>query len=331
MHFSKLANLNRVMKTFRRLRLKAIFMFFLLGTLLPPAGPALADPRPLAFGTLPVLQALPIFVAQEMGLFKAEGLEVELAPFRTAMEKDMALSVGQLDGYFGDLFTPIIARAGGVDLRIVAQNFVTTPDQRMFAILAGPDTDLKVAVQLADQPVAVSTSTIIEYVTVTLLVEAGVPPHQIKFIEAKNIPLRFQMLMSGQVKAATLPEPLVTLAESQGAKVLADDSQSGLTSTVLVFSVATIKNRAQDIEKFLTGIKNANDVINSGSPQVREIMIRNCQVPKPLQDTYPIPKFPELVVPEQERIEAAVNFLEERGALKQRPEYSELVNDEFVK
>ena len=36
-------------------------------------------------------------------------------------------------------------------------------------------------------------------------------------MEIKKIPIRLQMLLSGQVTAALLPEPLLTLAETHGA------------------------------------------------------------------------------------------------------------------
>ena len=51
------------------------------------------------------------------------------------------------------------------------------------------------------------------------------------------MPVRFELLMNGQLEAAALPEPLLTLAESQGAKILRDDTTGeNLSQTVLVFS-----------------------------------------------------------------------------------------------
>ena len=201
-----------------------------------------AEP-PLLFGTLPVIQALPIFVAQQEGYFESAGVRVEVVPFKAALEKDVALTAGRIDGYFGDLFTPIVLKANGVDIRIVARNFLTGGGNRMFAILAGPREELTGAGDLAGIPVAVSSNTIIDYVTRFLLRDAGVPEDKIQVMETKNIPIRYQMLVSGQVKAATLPEPLVTLAETQGCRVLADDSRSQLSSTVLVFSNRSIQKR----------------------------------------------------------------------------------------
>ena len=47
-----------------------------------------------------------MFTAAEKGFFEKEGLEVELILFNSAMEKDVALTAGRIEGYFGDLITP---------------------------------------------------------------------------------------------------------------------------------------------------------------------------------------------------------------------------------
>lgn len=287
--------------------------------------------QPLSFGMLPVVQALPIFVADELGLFKAEGLDVRLVPFRTALDKDVAITTGQIMGYFGDLFTPTVLKANGVDVRIVARNFATGQDQRMFAVLAGPKSGLTALNQLAGVPVAVSSNSIIDYVTVTLLKDAGLSEDQISLMETKNIPLRLQMLMTGQVQAATLPEPLVTLAETQGCKVLADDGASGLSSTVLIFSAKAIAERGDDIRKFFAAVDKAVEVVNTNPERVRPIMNRFCNVPPPLQGTYKIPSFPRLTIPDAVRVEAAVSWLAGRGILKSVPTYADLVDERFFR
>ena len=310
----------------------AILLTFILLTGAVPGGRAQADPgEPLSFGVLPVIQALPVFAAQELGLFKAEGLEVELVPFRTALDKDVAMTTRRINGYFGDLFTPIVLRAGGVDLRIVAVNFATGPDRRMFALLAGPKSGLTRVSDLAGVPVAVSTNTIIEYVTAEILERGGVPKDRIEFLETKSIPIRFQALMQGQAPAATLPEPLVTLAEKKGCVVLGDDKALPLSGTVLVFSASTIKNRPEDIRKFLAAIDQAVPLINSGLENIRTIMNQNCHLPEPLKKAYPIPKFPKLKVPAQGHVGTAVTWLNSRGVLKTTPRFNDLVDGGFIK
>ena len=100
-------------------------------------------PPSIPFGTIPVLQSLPLFVASEKGFFKEQGLTVEIVLFNSAMEKDIALTSGRIAGYFGDLMTPMVLQANNAGIKITATNFNTTNEQRMFAILAAPQSTTK--------------------------------------------------------------------------------------------------------------------------------------------------------------------------------------------
>ena len=248
-----------------------------------------------------MVQALPLFVAQEKGLFEEAGVKVDLVPFRTAMEKDVAMNAGQLDGYFGDLFTPVVLASSGVKLKIVARNFVTGEGQRMFGVIAGPKSDFKTVTDLADVPVAVSRNSIIEYATVTLLTQGGLQPDKVRLMEIKAIPIRFQMLMAGQVKAATLPEPLVTLVESKGGKVLADDGGSAMSSTVLIFTDSFLSSHGDQAAAFLKAVSKAVGLINQGGDDIQAIMNRAGNVPSLCRESMPCPASPNCLHPAKKK------------------------------
>ncbi|PKN75309.1 MAG: hypothetical protein CVU52_06145, partial [Deltaproteobacteria bacterium HGW-Deltaproteobacteria-10] len=190
-----------------------------------------AIPVVMKFGTIPVLQSLPLFVAAEKGFFKEQGLQVEIILFNSAMEKDVALSSGQIAGYFGDIMTPLVLQANGIGVKIVAANFNTSSEQRMFAILSSPHSKNKNLEEVARQGIATSSNAIPEYLIIRLLQSQNINKNNITLIDVKNIPIRLQMLLSNQVSAALLPEPLATLAEKKGAKALIDDRAKGLSTT----------------------------------------------------------------------------------------------------
>ncbi len=121
----------------------SVILMLLCACIIPVSGHSLdktvqkpIPPPPIRFGTIPVLQSLPLFVASEKGFFKEQGLIVDIVLFNSAMEKDIALSAGQIVGYFGDMLTPMVLQANGTNVRMVATNFNTTNEQRMFAVLA---------------------------------------------------------------------------------------------------------------------------------------------------------------------------------------------------
>ncbi len=287
-------------------------------------------PIKVRFGSLPVLQALPIYVAQDKGLFAKAGVDVNVIPFNTAAEKDIALSTGSIDGYFGDLVTPIVLTGNGRDVSIVATNYDTSHDRRMFAILGKPGGRYKSLPELASVPIAISSNTVIDYVTETLLKSKGVPKDKYLTVETKNIGLRMQMLLSGQVEAATLPEPLVTAAIAKGAVLLADDSGLAASQTILAFLGPFLKDHDSSAKAFLKALDEAGALIKSDPDSVRSVMVEHVRLPDPLKATYPVPRFPKLHAPDKDAVNSIAEWLKNRGVIKSAPTYEQVVNAGFL-
>lgn len=289
-----------------------------------------SEPAVIRFGALPVLQALPLYVASSKSLFNKEGLNVDIVSFSNAAEKEIAFSTKNIDGYFGDLVTPVVLRANGRDIVMVAANYDTRHDRRMFAVLSKPGANYKSVGDLVDIPVAVSSNSIIDYVTELLLTSAGVPRKSVASLECKNISLRMQMLISGQVEAATLPEPLVTAAQTLGATVLADDSGLAASQTVLAFSGSFVRTRSSEVKAFLRAVSAANELINVNPDAVRAILVESVRLPQFLENTYPVPRFSSLQVPDREAVTSIVQWLRKRGVIGHDLSYGQVVDIGFL-
>ncbi|MBI4765616.1 MAG: ABC transporter substrate-binding protein [Deltaproteobacteria bacterium] len=313
--------------------LKPPILILLLAIFLTPVGifASISEKPPsIPFGTIPVLQALPLFVASEKGFFKEQGLNVEIVLFNSAMEKDIALTSGRIAGYFGDLMTPMVLQANNTGIRITATNFNTTREQRMFAVLAAPQSTNKGLEEMAKAGIATSTNTISEYLITRLLQQGKISKDKINFIDVKNIPIRLQMLLSNQVPAALLPEPLASLAETKGAKSLLDDKGRGLSATVLAFSEKFLKSHPQAVKSFQTAVDKASDYINKNPQEVRAIMNRECKIPEPFRDVFPIPKFPRLAAPSQKQVADVYNWLQEKKIITKNLTYKDMVADGYL-
>jgi len=292
---------------------------------------ALSQDRPfIRFGVLPALQALPLFVADSKGLFLKSGLHVDLILFNTAAEKDIALASGSLEGCFADMVTPLVLKGNGRDIIIAAKNYDTRFDRRMFAILAGPSSKLLSLKDLNGKSVAISSNSVVDLVSEELQTQAGIPKDKINSIESKNIGLRFQALLNGQLDAAVLPEPLVTVALSKGARLLADDSGLGQSQTVLVFSREFVNKHPVSARSFLKVIQEANDLINTNPDSVRDIMVDKVRLPKSLKMQYPVPKFPRLAGPDRDILENIVIWLKQRGVVRKDIEYEQVVSSGLI-
>jgi NitT/TauT family transport system substrate-binding protein len=312
---------------------KPIIAAALLCTLLTSiCGYASSSEKPLSiqFGTIPVLQSLPLFVAAEKGFFREQGLSVDIVLFNSAMEKDIALSSGRIAGYFGDLMTPMVLQANHTGVRITATNFNTTREQRMFAVLTSPRSTNIGLEEIAKAGIATSTNTISEYLITRFLQQHKISKDKINFIDVKNIPIRLQMLLSSQVPAALLPEPLASLAESKGARPLLDDKGRGLSATVLAFSEKFLRSNPQAVKAFQTAVDEASDYINRYPQKVRTIMNRECKIPEPFKDAFPIPKFPKLTAPSLKQVMDVYDWLHEKKIITRSMTYKEMVADGYL-
>jgi len=81
------------------------------------------------------------------------------------------------------------------------------------------DSAFNAPITLADQPVGVQFHQGSHYATLSML-EGFLPRDQINVVHAGTVEERYESLMNGEVEAATLMEPWVTLAETQGYKLL---------------------------------------------------------------------------------------------------------------
>lgn len=270
-------------------------------------GMALGGDATLKIGILPVLDTLPLQVAAQDGLFEEQGLDVELVPFASALERDTAMYGGQLHGYFGDIIATLSLIQNKVPMRVVTVSYWTEPSQRMFALVGKPGLEQ----DKTGLEVGISKSTIIEYLLDSFRPLPAVQGLELEPLEIKKIPVRLQMLLSGQLDAALLPEPLVTLAEAKGAKVLVADDQVSMPLTVVCLHQDVLGSSKAFMAAYAEAVKR----INADPEKYRQLMADTCRIPKPLVGSFPVYAYPEPALPGAEHLGAVQDWMLERGML----------------
>ena len=282
---------------------------------------AMAGAETLRMGILPVLDTLPLHVAVQEGLFAEQGLEVELVPFSSALERDTAMQSGQLDGYFGDMLNTMLLIQGGVPMRMVTVSYATAPGQRMFALLLAPGVSFEDAEDALE--VGISKASIIEYLLQRMQAETETETEigSIEAVEVKQIPIRLQMLLAGQLDGALLPEPLASLAQSKGATVVASDEALGMPLTVLCLHEDALASFAA----FNAAYGEAVRRINANPEDYRALMTENCRIPEDLAESFPVYAFPESALPDSGDVEDVQQWMLDNGLLQEPLAYDDLV------
>ncbi len=208
-----------------RLRIFVAILAFLLAACSTATPTLLAETVTLKIAVLPVMDTLPIYVAQEEGLFEAQGVQVKFIPVFSAPERDQVITAGQADGMINESLSAMLYNQNDVQVQIVRIARAATPTAPVFHILASGQSGITTEEGLKGVEIGISQGTVIEYLTKRLLQAEGFAPDEIKTIAVPKVPDRMALLNDGELQAAMLPDPFTFVAIQQGAVNVLDDSK----------------------------------------------------------------------------------------------------------
>jgi len=290
-----------------------------------------AEPQTLRIAVLPVLDALPLYVAEEQGYFADQNLVVELVPVNSGPERDQLMQAGEVDGMINEIVSVLFYNQIDTEVVIVRFARTATADSPVFSILASADSGITSVEDLAGVEIGVSEATVIEYMTDRVLENAGLAPEDIVKIAVPRIPDRLALLQSGELAAATLPDPVASLAILNGATLIIDDSSLPEVGTsVYSFSVSSLEEKHDAVVGFLAALEKAVDDINSDPGQFDELLAELGLVPVPLQGTFELPPYVTASVPTEAQWQDALDWALAAGLIENSPTYIDSVDDSYL-
>ncbi len=316
-HKKRIKDCSRVKQiiTFYKKQTRLVLMVFLLFFL--AAGMVSAET--LRMGILPVIDTLPLQVGVTKGYFKAEGIEVELLPFSSAMERNTAMHSGQLDGFFGDIPATLLLVKNNIPVRFLTISYATDKKQRMFGLMLSPK--LPAAREQGKITVAISKASIIEYLLDHLKQLPQTDKMQLEEVEIKQMPLRVQMLLTGKIDAALLPEPLASLAESRGARPVVTDQALDMPLTVLNIH----RDKSHLAKSFIKAYTQSVNAVNLNPEKYRSLMTKTCRIPGNLVDHFPMYRYPPPSKPTKTQVQKVQDWMVKKGFLHKTIPYENLI------
>lgn len=285
----------------------------------------------LKIAVLPIIDTLPMYVAEAEGLFAKHGVSVELVPVASAPERDQLLAAGQVDGTINETLAVMLFNKDAIQMQAVRYALRPVEGYGHFFILASGKSDITDAQGLKGVEIGVSQGTVIEYVTERLLQAEGLTADEIKTIAVPKIPDRMALLGSGELAAGVLPDPLASLAISQGAISVLDDSKyPEYGFSIYAFRKESIDSNPEAIQAFLAAIEEASGLINQDATKYTALLSDKGLVPPPLLETFKVPPFPTGAVPTEEEWNDGLAWLKEKGILTADVSYADSVNDALL-
>ena len=254
--------------------------------------------------------SLPLMVCESEGLFQAQGVSVTLLRFQSAVERDSAFQAGAVDGMISDLPAVILAAQAGFQLGI------TSLTDGRYGIIGAPNSGAKSLADLAGKPIGISSNTVIHYMADSFLGEAGVPPGQRSFLPVPKMPVRLEMVLSGQLAGAGMPEPFLTMARTRGGILLASTDDRGLGAGVLVFSRIALASRLESIRLLYRAYWTAAQKINADPDRYRGLLVDKAGFSQEAAAAFVFVVYRKPRLPGSADIEKAKSWLDSKGLLK---------------
>ena len=280
------------------------------------------DLQEISVGVMPDIDSVPIIIAQEKGYFAEEGLKVDIQKFKSAMDRDAALQSGNLDGAISDMLAVAFAKSGGFDVK------VTSFTDGTYKLIGGKDEQAEKPQDLAGKDVAVSKNTIIEYVTDRITASQNMPEGSINKVVIPQIPTRLEMLQSGKLAAATLPEPMGSIAVASGCHFITDSEAMGINPGVMMFTAKTVDNKKAELQAFYRAYNKAVQYLNEHpQDEYMDLVIEKSGFPAVAKTALKLPKYHEAGLPAEKDVTECLSWMQQKGLIKASYSYDELVVD----
>ncbi|MCY3936525.1 MAG: ABC transporter substrate-binding protein [Chloroflexi bacterium] len=296
----------------------------------------MGDPD-LRIGVLPVLNALPAYVAQDAGYFAEEGIEVEIRIFLSAKELSEEVMAGGMDGLQADLITALRINDGGGDVKTLRHVGIT--NQPFVQLVVARDSGIESLADLAGTRIAISKNTVIEYLTDSFLASAGLSADDAEYVEIPKLVERYNAILRGLIDAASLPQPFATIALSYGARALIDDTVMDYVPEALSVRADVLAEKGEIVSAFLRAYERAvatlnamdgdndqylalADAVNSKPDSVVKSMVAGRRLP--------VPSLAWARVPEVEEYASAHDWALENGLLMEAQAYEDIIDGSYL-
>jgi NitT/TauT family transport system substrate-binding protein len=282
----------------------------------------------VTLGVIPIIDVAPVYLGQEQGFFEEQGIELEISAGQGGAAIIPGIVGGSLDVGFTNNLSLVIASAKGLPLQVAASGVDSTGDPALdpFTISTADDSITRPA-DLAGKRVAVNAVNSVGDAVVKASVEAdGGDPSSIQFVELA-FPNMTAAMTAGDVDAAWIVEPFVTIGAPQGVRVLTTPLLDFTDIDVELSTYATSKQFAAENEDVLKRFKTAMDqsleYAQQNADAVRAVLPTYLDMPPEVAQQVRLPEWNTTV--SRESFEAFADLAESNDLLTGEPDLDTLL------
>ncbi len=317
--------------------MKRLFRMAVAAAMLITAGAADAKPLKIGYSDWPGFTAWEI--GKDRGIFKKNGVEVELVWFPVYTDSLTALNTGQLDGNLQTWSDTMAPLAEGIPLKVVALLDNSFGND---AIVAKPGIDSMK--DLKGKAVATELGTCDHFLLLKGLAAAGLSEKDVQYTNL-TVQDSATAFLAGKIEAAAVWQPWIAQIQREGkGKVIYSSADiPGLIPDLVVMRTPVVKERSGDVQKLVASWFDIVDFIKTDEAEALKIMAKVVeQPPEAYKEFLPGTKFFDLEMNkkgfEKKDGDATLygsgktiaTFLKDAGQLKKIPDYAAALEPKFI-
>lgn len=282
----------------------------------------------VTLGVIPIIDVAPVYLGQEQGFFEEQGIELEISAGQGGAAIIPGIVGGSLDVGFTNNLSLVIASAKGLPLQVAASGVDSTGDPALdpFTISTADDSITRPA-DLAGKRVAVNAVNSVGDAVVKASVEAdGGDPSSIQFVELA-FPNMTAAMTAGDVDAAWIVEPFVTIGAPQGVRVLTTPLLDFTDIDVELSTYATSEQfaagNADVLARFKTAMDQSLEYAQQNTDAVRAVLPTYLDMPPEVAQQVRLPEWNTDV--SRESFEAFADLAESNDLLDGKPDLDTLL------
>ncbi|MBO6032269.1 MAG: ABC transporter substrate-binding protein [Prevotella sp.] len=267
------------------------------------------DSAALKVAVMPTLDCLPIFLAEDHGLFDT-AVDIRLKQFNAQMDIDTALMNHRVEVAVSDLVRVERLKKQGDSLRYLTS---TNAYWQLVTNRVGRILELK---NLDDKMLAMTRYSVTDLLG-DLAVDSGkLKSERVFRIQINDVNVRLKMLENNEMDALFLTEPQAAVARMLKHKVLMDTRKLNMEMGAIVVQRKGMdgETRAKQLRAFTRGYNRACDSINHyGIANYVPLIAKYCHVkPEAVKEINQDLKFHRMALPREEDIERAKAWLSKK-------------------
>jgi NitT/TauT family transport system substrate-binding protein len=279
---------------------------------------------------IPATDMAPLWVAQKQGYFAEEGLEVEIVTKAGGGDVMTSLLGGDVDFAFASY--PLVVQAqekgrGAKNLKIVAEAAAATPENN--AVVAKKDSPIRSEIDLQAKRIGVtSTGSIVDMAVMATLRSAKADFSKIDWRQMR-FPDMLPKLQSGEIDAAFLVEPFITIAQSQLGVWIVSQPMTGPLDGMPLTGYLALESTTKDSPKTVAAFQRVIQKVHreaatqKGEDAIRQALIEFANVKSEIAPVVHLPAYP--ITTDPTRLQRVPDLMKEFGLIQNRFDIKPLI------